>query len=259
MSTSVAPLPVSTRLRWAGQRAVVIGGTGGIGQAFVTDFIAGGAEVALTYSRNRSAADALRVYADESGSRCLAYGVDLRDRGSRDECCTQILADLGVPSLVVNCAGIVRDRPIRRMATVDWDEVLEVNLSAPFAILRRLMPAMMKSGGRVVNVASVSGLHGIEGQSNYAASKGGLIAMTRALARELGPFNITVNAIAPGYVETGMTDDLGEARRRRLLERIPARRFATPSDIVAAARVLLEPETTYVTGHVLVVDGGLTA
>lgn len=249
-----------SRPRYAGERVVVVGGTGGIGHAFVREFVDRGGDVALTYCRNRSAADAHVQHAASKGRRCFAYAVDLRDRGAIESCCARVIEDLGVPSIVVNCAGVVRDRPIARMAADDWDAVLEINLAGPFHVLRRLLPAMMKrGGGRVVNVASVAGLYGTEGQSNYAASKGGIIALTRALARELGPFSITVNALAPGFVDTEMTGDFGEARRRRLLERIPARRFATPADVVAAARVLVDPDTKYVNGHVLVVDGGLSA
>jgi 3-oxoacyl-[acyl-carrier protein] reductase len=239
---------------------MVIGGTGGLGGAFVRELTDHGADVALTYRCSRAAAEAHVEHSVARGRRCLAYALDLRDRSAIEDCAARMLEDFGAPSIVVNCAGIIRDQLVGRMTLDDWDAVLDTNLTGPFLMLRRLLPPMIKrGGGRVVNVASVAGLFGIPGQSNYAASKGGMIAMTRALARELGAFNITVNALAPGYVDTEMTAGLPEARRRRLLQRIPARRFATPEDIVAASRVLLGADGAYITVHVLVVDGGLSA
>lgn len=247
-------------MRYAGASALVVGGTGGIGDAFVTELLEHGADVALTYCHNRTAAEEHVADATARGRRCCAYPLDLRDRAAIEQCCRRIVSEFAVPSLLVNCAGIIRDRPMALMEADDWDHVLETNLIGPFYLLRQLVPLMMRrGGGRIVNVASVSGSFGTPGQSNYAASKGGLIALTRTMARELGPFNITVNALSPGFVDTEMTAHIPDARRRRLLERIPLRRFGTPRDVVAAARVLLTPDTTYVNGQVLVVDGGLTA
>lgn len=244
----------------AGASALVVGGTGDIGHAFVTDLLDHGVDVALTYRENRVAAEAHVAGAAVRGRRCFAYPVDLRDKIAIEACCRRMVDELGVPSLVVNCAGIVRDRPMAVMAADDWDAVLETNLTGPFHLLRQVVPLMMRGGGgRIVNVASVSGLFGAAGQANYAASKGGLIALTRAMARELGPFNITVNALAPGLVDTDMTAHVSDLQRRRILERIPLRRFGTPRDVVVAARVLLAADTTYINGQVLVVDGGLTA
>ena len=246
--------------RYAGGRAVVVGGTGVLGQAFVRELLDQGSDVALTYHRNRSVADAHLAYAAGGERRCFAYALDLRARTTIEPCCRRIVADLGVPSIIVNCAGVVRDKPMAQMPFEDWDAVLDTNLAGPFHLLQQFVPLMTRGGGgRIVNVASVSGLYGVAGQANYAASKGGLIALTRAMARELGPFNITVNALAPGFVDTDMSAHVSDAQRRRLLERIPQRRFATPSDIVNAARVLLQADCTYVNGHVLVVDGGLTS
>lgn len=246
--------------RYSGERALVVGSSGGIGRAFVSELVDHGADLAVTCHRHRATADAQAARAASLGRRALALALDLRDRAAIEAACRRILEEFGTPSIVVNCAGVLRDVPLVRMTPDDWDAVLETNLDGPFFLLRHLAPAMARAGrGRIVNVASVAALHGTAGQVNYAASKGALVALTRAMARELGGFNVTVNAIAPGFVETDMIAGLSDARRRRLLERIPARRFAAPEDVARAARVLMEADGSYVNGHVLVVDGGLTA
>jgi 3-oxoacyl-[acyl-carrier protein] reductase len=233
-----------------GQRALVVGGSGGLGRAFVTELSERGAEVAFTFCRSRPSAP----------PHARAYPLDLRDLPAIAAVCGRVVEDMGVPSIVVNCAGILRDRPLVRLAPEDWDAVIATDLTGPLHVLRALVPLMMRhGGGRIVNVSSVAGLFGQPGQANYAAAKSGLIGMTRALARELGPFGISVNALAPGYVQTDMVAGVSAHVRRRLLERIPVRRFASSSEVVAAARVLLAPDCSYVNGHVLVVDGGLTS
>jgi 3-oxoacyl-[acyl-carrier protein] reductase len=245
---------------FAGQRALVVGATGGIGREYVQDLIDEGADVALTYHANREAAESLVARGASVGRPCVAVSLNLRDRQSIAEGVEKILADFGPPTIVVNCAGVLHDVPFLKMKPEHWDAVLEINLTGPVQLLRALAPAMVRNGGgRIVNVASVSGLFGPAGQANYAASKGGIIAFTRAAARELGGLNITVNAVAPGLVETEMTTHLSERQRRKLLERIPLRRFATARDVVRASHVLMRADTAYVNGQVLVIDGGMTA
>jgi 3-oxoacyl-[acyl-carrier protein] reductase len=245
---------------YCGQRGLVIGAGGGLGGAFVSELIEGGCDLAVAARRNLTSEAVWEGRARELGRVFFSTALDLRSQTDTEAACRRAVQAIGVPTLVVNCAGVVRDAPLARMQQSDWDDVLEINLAGAFRVLRCVVPLMMKSGGgRIVNVASVGGIHGQPGQANYAASKGGLIAMTRALARELGPFNITVNALAPGWVDTKLTAGLSQPLRRRALARIPLRRFASPEEIVAAARVLLQPDTRYVNGHVLVVDGGLTA
>lgn len=247
-------------MRYGGQRAAIIGASGGIGCAIANELLDNGADIALTYHRNRAEADRQLARAAQLNRRCFAYGVDLRDRAAVAECCRALVADLGVPTILVNCAGMVRDTLLANMQQDDWDEIVAVNLTGPFEVVRLIAPLMVRNGGgRILNVSSVSGLHGQPGQANYAASKGGIIALTKALARELGPFNITINALAPGFVETEMVAHISDGHRRRLIERIPLRRFAVPADIVPAARLLMAPDGAYITGHVLIVDGGLTA
>lgn len=247
-------------MRYTGQRALVAGASGGIGQAIADELIRNGCDVALTFRRRSEALEELAKLAASEGRLCTLHSLDVRDPRQVAEVCGEITAALGSPTLLVCSAGIVRDRPLAQMEPHDWMDVIETNLSGTFHLVRQIAPLMMRSGGgRILNIASVSGIHGQAGQANYAASKGGVIAMTRALARELGPFNITVNALAPGLVETEMTEVVSSAVRRQFLQRIPLRRFAEPRDLVPAARLLLSPEGAYITGQVLVVDGGLTS
>lgn len=246
-------------MRYAGELALVAGASGGIGQAMARELIDGGSDVVLTYQRNRAAVEALIERAAGLGRSAVAYPLDVRDGRQVAEACRRLLDEVGTPSIVAYCVGVLRDRLLKDMEDSDWMEVLEANLFGAFYLLRQLAPSMMrKQRGRILTVASVSGLSGQAGQAGYAASKGGLIAMTRALARELGPFNITVNAVAPGIVETDMTDSLSPTLKRHYLQRIPLRRFATPEDVVPAARLLLAPDGGYITGQVVVVDGGLS-
>jgi 3-oxoacyl-[acyl-carrier protein] reductase len=244
---------------YTGQRALVVGASGGIGQAIADELIRNGCDVALTFRSRSEALEELAQLASGEGRLCSLHPLDVRDPHQVAAVCDEVAAVLGTPTLLICSAGIVRDRPLAQMEQQDWMDVIETNLFGTFHLVRQVAPLMMRAGGgRILNIASVSGLHGQAGQSNYAASKGGVIAMTRALARELGPFNITVNALAPGVVETEMTEDLSPTVRRQFLQRIPLRRFAQPRDVVPAARLLLSPEGAYITGQVLIVDGGLT-
>ena len=244
---------------YSGQRALIAGASGGIGHAIAEELLRNGCDVALTFRRRGDAVEDLAQLAASEGRRCSLHALDVRDAGQVAEVCAEVAAALGSPYLLVCSAGIVRDRPLVQMEPPDWTEVIETNLFGTYHLVRQVAPLMIRAGGgRILNIASVSGLHGQPGQANYAASKGGVIAMTRALARELGPFNITVNALAPGVVETEMTEGLSPTVQRQFLQRIPLRRFAEPRDVVPAARLLLSPDGAYITGQVLVVDGGLT-
>jgi 3-oxoacyl-[acyl-carrier protein] reductase len=245
---------------FAGQRAMVVGANGAIGRAIAEDLLQEGCDLAVTFYRRDAEIQSLLAVATRAGRRCRAYRLDVRDQQAVAETCRQASEDLeGHPSLLVSSAGILRDHPVAQLDPDDWRAVLETNLFGPYYFIRELAPLMIRQQmGRIVSIASVSGLFGQPGQANYAASKGGVIAMTRALARELGPFNITVNAVAPGLVDTEMIAELAPALKRQFLHRIPLRRFAAPADLVPAVRLLLSPQAAYITGQVLVVDGGLT-
>jgi 3-oxoacyl-[acyl-carrier protein] reductase len=244
---------------YAGQRGLIVGASGGIGREIARDLIVNGCDVALTFRGRCGPVDELAALAGSLGRRCLSLTLDVRQRDGVAAVCRQVAEELGTPTLLVCCAGVLRDRPLAAMEAADWHEVIDTNLAGTFHVIRQIAPLMMHGrGGRILTVASVSGLFGQAGQASYAAAKGGVIAMTRALARELGPFNITVNALAPGIVETEMTEQVAAPVRRRLLERTPLRRFAIPADLIPAVQLFLAPCAAYVTGQVLAVDGGLS-
>ncbi|MEL7058988.1 MAG: SDR family NAD(P)-dependent oxidoreductase [Acidobacteriota bacterium] len=246
-------------MRYADHSALVVGASGGVGRAIARELLDDGCDVTLGYGRRRDALEPLLNHAETLGRRATPLQFDLLDREAVRAACVDLLERFGPPSILVTCAGRFADRPLAQMRDEDWSDVIGVNLSGVFFVLRTLAPAMSRGGGRIVVVSSVSGIHGQPGQANYAAAEGGLIAMVKALARELGPLGVTVNAIAPGFLETTMTDGVAEATRRRLLQRIPLRRFGAPADVVPVARLLMAPDGGYVTGQVLVVDGGMTA
>ncbi|MBS1911401.1 MAG: SDR family oxidoreductase [Bacteroidetes bacterium] len=240
--------------------ALVIGGSGSIGSVIVDDLLRGGYDVAALYFTNRSRLDAMVHTAAEHGRKLVTLQADMRDEHSIDEACGAAAGRLGEPYAVINAAGIFRDHAFVNMSYDDWSCVLETNLTGTFRLLKRVVPGMIeKREGRIVTISSVSGLHGLAGQVNYASSKAGVIAITKVLARELGPYNITINAIAPGIVETAMIDCVPEQVKRSILHRIPVRRFARPSDILPAVRMCISPEAGYITGQTIVVDGGFCA
>ncbi|MBV9998438.1 MAG: 3-oxoacyl-[acyl-carrier-protein] reductase [Verrucomicrobia bacterium] len=244
--------------RFVDQVAVVTGAGRGIGQAIAARLAAEGARVAVI---SRTEANAQRTSEELNQQRpdsARAYAVDVADGHAVADLCGRIVKEFGKVSVLVNNAGITRDRLTMRMAEADWDAVLDTNLKGAFHFAQHLQRSMMKASyGRIINIASVSGLVGQAGQVNYSASKAGLIGLTKALAREVAGRNVTVNAIAPGFVTTDMTADLPENVRAQVLERIPLRRFGEPPDIAAAVAFIASPEARYITGQVITVDGGM--
>jgi 3-oxoacyl-[acyl-carrier protein] reductase len=239
-------------MRFTDQVVVVTGASRGIGRSIAEGFAAEGARVACVATTLAGAeATALAV-----GGR--AYAADVSSASSVAELFEAVLADLGTPSVLVNNAGVTRDGLMLRMKDDDWDRVLDVNLKGAFLTIRAATKSMMKARyGRIVNISSVIGQSGAAGQANYAASKAGLIGLTKSVAKELGSRNITCNAVAPGFIETDMTGDLPAEFRDHVEKTAPIGRLGTPADITPAVLFLASREAGYITGQTLTVDGGL--
>jgi 3-oxoacyl-[acyl-carrier protein] reductase len=236
-----------------GRVALVTGGSRGIGAAVSRELARAGARVAVNYRAGAAAAESL---AAELGG--LALAADVADPGQAAALVERVEADLGPPDVLVNNAGITRDTLLVRMTDEDWDAVLDTNLRGVFNVCRAAARGMLKRrSGAIVNMTSVVGLHGNPGQVNYAASKAGIIGLTKALAKELGGRGVRVNAIAPGYVATELTSALPDELRELILRNTPAGRLGEPEDVAGAVRFLCSDEARFVTGAVLQVDGGL--
>jgi 3-oxoacyl-[acyl-carrier protein] reductase len=244
--------------RFTDQVAVVTGAGRGIGKAVAIRLANEGARVAvISRTEANSQSAALEINALRAGS-AMPYVVDVSNGEAVADLCSRIVKELGKVSVLVNNAGVTRDRLSMRMSEADWDIVLDTNLKGAFHFIQNLQRPMMKqSYGRIVNISSVSGLIGQAGQTNYAASKAGLIGLTKALAREVAGRNVTVNAVAPGFITTDMTDQLPEAVKAHLLPLIPLGRFGDCGDVAAAVAFIASPEAKYITGHILTVDGGM--
>jgi 3-oxoacyl-[acyl-carrier protein] reductase len=241
----------------ANQIAVVTGGGRGIGRAIALKFAAEGADVVIV-SRTAANADTVAEEIRALGRRAWPLAADVADAAAVNAAAEQILAAAGRVDILVNNAGVTRDGLLMRMSDADWDTVLDTNLKGAFLVTKAFARAFVKQrSGRILNISSVIGLIGNAGQCNYAASKAGLIGFTQSAARELASRGITVNAIAPGFIETDMTADLNEALRAELLKRIPLGVLGQTDDIAAAALYLASPSARYVTGQVLTVDGGM--
>jgi 3-oxoacyl-[acyl-carrier protein] reductase len=238
----------------AGKNAVVTGSTRGIGRAVAEALAQSGARVAIV-GRDKEKASAV---AGEIGNGAAGFACDVSDTASVAQLIADVEQEFGGIDILVNNAGITRDNLVMRLKDEDWDDVLNANLRGAFAAIRAAARGMMKKrAGRIINMASVVGLMGNKGQANYAASKAGLIALTKSIAKELGSRNILVNAIAPGYIETEMTDAMAPEARAALSGMIPLERLGKPSDIASAVVFLASDHASYITGQVLVVDGGM--
>ncbi len=243
------------------QVALVTGGSRGIGRGIVLALAKEGAKVAFVYRGSKDAADALVTEITAAGGMCQAIQADVAQSGAAQTVVDKVLADYGKLDILVNNAGVIRDGLFIRMDQADWDTVINTNLNGTFAFCRAVagQMALKQRSGRIINVSSVAAEHVNAGQCNYAASKGAVNAFTRALAVELGSRNVTVNAVAPGFVETDMTEAVrnkaGDFIQKKL---IPARRLGKPEDIAAAVVFLAGPGASYITGQVITVDGGLS-
>jgi 3-oxoacyl-[acyl-carrier protein] reductase len=234
--------------------ALVTGASGGIGSAIAKALAAQGARVALSGTRE----DALQAVAAEIGGDCVILPCNLSDGAAVDALVPRAIEALGQLDILVNNAGVTRDNLVMRMKDEEWDTVIRVNLEAAFRLIRAACKPMMKARfGRVITITSVVGATGNPGQANYAASKGGLTAMSKALAQELASRNITVNCVAPGFITSPMTDILPDAQKEALTARIPLGRLGEGEDIGAAVAYLASREAAYVTGQTIHVNGGM--
>ena len=236
------------------------GASRGIGASIACTLARAGAKVGVNYHTSREAAVSVEHDIVSGGGEALLVEGDVANEASAKAAVKQVVDRWGRIDILINNAGINRDRLLLRMSLQDWDEVLNVNLRGAFLCSKYVMPHMIKQRrGRIVNVSSVVGLSGNPGQANYAAAKAGLIGFTKAVAREVASRNVTVNAVAPGYVTTGMVEKLSEETQRQILSRIPMGRFGSAQDVAEAVRFLCSDGAGYITGQVLTIDGGLIA
>ncbi len=240
-----------------GHVALVTGASQGIGRACALALAKAGATVALA-ARNEEKLNAVKAEIEAAGGKAAAFKLDVSSEESAKAAVKEIAAQLGKIDILVNNAGITRDGLMMRMKRSDWDDVLATNLTAAFVLTQAVIGGMMKQRwGRIVNVTSIVGQVGGAGQANYAASKAGLIGFTLSMAREVASRNITVNAVAPGYISTPMTDVLSEEQKQAIAAQIPLGRQGTDADIANAVLFLASNEAGYITGHVLDVNGGM--
>lgn len=241
-------------MRFQDQVVIVTGASRGIGRAIALGFAREGAKVACVATKVENA----QRVSDEIGEHAAPFGCDVSSSESVAETFAAISARFGPVSVLVNNAGITRDTLLMRMKDDDWDQVLAVNLRGAYLCTKAVTRDMMKARyGRIVNISSVVGVSGAAGQANYAASKAGMIGMTKSLAKELGSRGLTINAVAPGFIETDMTAELTEEMKENVIKTAPAGRLGTAEDIAHAVLFLASREAGYITGQTLVVDGGL--
>jgi 3-oxoacyl-[acyl-carrier protein] reductase len=243
----------------ANKIALVTGGSRGIGAAIVRRFAEEGAQVAFTYHSSREKAEALAAEISQTyGVSCRAYQSDAASFSAAEALIEAVLADFGRIDALINNAGITRDTLMLRMTEEQWDEVMANNLKSVFNLTKHVLRSMMKNrGGSIINMSSIVGITGNAGQANYAASKAGIIGFSKSIAKEMGSRNVRCNVIAPGFIETDMTDELDEKTKEAYLQNIPLKRLGAAREIADACVFLASDLSTYVTGQTLSVCGGL--
>jgi 3-oxoacyl-[acyl-carrier protein] reductase len=248
----------SIKVDLSGQVAVVTGASQGLGRAMAIALGLNGARVACLARNAEKLADTVKTIVD-AGGQAEAFSCDVKSREAIDEVIEKVADDWGRLDILVNNAGITRDTLLPRMTDEEWDDVIQTNLRGTFLFCRAASRFMMRARyGRIINIASVSGLIGNPGQTNYSASKAGMIGLTRSLSKELAGRKVTINAVAPGFIESDMTKALGDAILDEVKKRIPAKRVGLADEVAAAVLFLASPAAAYITGQTLVVDGGMT-
>ena len=241
----------------SGRVAFVTGASQGIGRACALKLATAGAAVAVA-ARSQEKLNELVDEIAAAGGKAAAFVLDVTDEEQVKSAIRAAIAQFGKIDILVNNAGVTRDQLVMRMKRADWDAVLQTNLTAAYLCTQQVTSSMLKQRwGRIINITSIFGQMGQAGQANYSASKAGLIGLTMAVARELGSRNITCNAVAPGFIETAMTDALGEEFKQNAARQIPLRRVGSPADVASAVAFLASEEASYITGHVLNVNGGM--
>lgn len=240
-----------------GKVAIVTGGAQGIGKSIATQLALAGANVVIADVMEEKAKSTAEEIS-QSGNEAISIGVDVSSLSSVEEIVKKTLDKFGRIDILVNNAGVTRDALVMRMKEEDWDLVLDINLKGAFNCIKIVSPVMMKQkSGKIVNIASIVGINGNAGQANYSASKGGLIALTKTCAKELASRQINVNAVAPGFIQTSMTERLPAQVKEKLSSQIPLGKIGKPEDVASAVLFLVSEKSSYITGEVIKVDGGM--
>ena len=245
-------------MSFQGRTAIISGGTRGIGRAISLELAGRGCNIAFNYVSSEELAANLVSEISAMGSEALPFRLNVSDHSAVRDMVKDVKSKFGSVDYLVNNAGTVRDILLLGMKEKDWDDVIDTNLKGAFNLSRAVIPILLKArSGSILNITSVSGLHGMKGQANYSASKAGMIGLTKALAKEAAVRNVTVNALALGFIETAMIENLSEDYRSELIKNIPLGRFGAVEEIASIAAFLLSDEARYITGQVIQADGGL--